>query len=303
MLTLWRLTERYPEREANALKLLLLSYNGAHCTLMTRIVAKHDSRDFVLTGAQSGVLYISKLPVEKNVILGLRRKAKPFKEVYAMLENCHGTVEVRNVSSESMSEQDNSIDFVFTDPPFGDFIPYAEVNQINELWLPAVTKRSAEVIISAAQNKNVDTYRDMLAKVFREIRRVTKDDHPIAVVFHAAKAAVWGAFSEAIRMSGLEIQQTSFLDKTQASFKQVVSKSSVQGDPMFLLKKAGLKKNEELTEKQILQMIIAENPHETELECRHCYSLYIGKCMENGVAITLDATEFYAYIQKPTGAK
>ena len=303
MSELWKLAECYPEREANALKLLLLSYNGAHCTLMTRIVAKHDSRDFVLTGAQSGVLYISKLPVEKNILLGLRRKAKPFQEAYKMLENCHGTVEVRNISSEFMSEPDKSIDFVFTEPPFGDFIPYAEVNQINELWLPAVTERSSEVIISAAQNKDVDTYRNMLARVFGEIRRVTKDDRPIAVVFHAAKAAVWGAFSEAIQISGLEIKQSSFLDKTQASFKQVVSKTSVQGDPLFLLKKAGLGKNGIMDEEQILQMIVKENPHETELECRHCYSLYIGKCMEYGSPVTLDASEFYAYIQRQTGAK
>lgn len=303
MSELWKLAECYPEREANALKLLLLSYNGAHCTLMTRIVAKHDSRDFVLTGAQSGVLYISKLPVEKNILLGLRRKAKPFQEAYKMLENCHGTVEVRNISSEFMSEPDKSIDFVFTDPPFGDFIPYAEVNQINELWLPAVTERSSEVIISAAQNKDVDTYRNMLARVFGEIRRVTKDDRPIAVVFHAAKAAVWGAFSEAIQISGLEIKQSSFLDKTQASFKQVVSKTSVQGDPLFLLKKAGLGKNGIMDEEQILQMIVKENPHETELECRHCYSLYIGKCMEYGSPVTLDASEFYAYIQRQTGTK
>ena len=303
MSELWKLAECYPEREANALKLLLLSYNGAHCTLMTRIVAKHDSRDFVLTGAQSGVLYISKLPVEKNILLGLRRKAKPFQEAYKMLEKCHGTVEVRNISSEFMSEPDKSIDFVFTDPPFGDFIPYAEVNQINELWLPAVTERSSEVIISAAQNKDVDTYRNMLARVFGEIRRVTKDDRPIAVVFHAAKAAVWGAFSEAIQISGLEIKQSSFLDQTQASFKQVVSKTSVQGDPLFLLKKAGLGKNGIMDEEQILQMIVKENPHETELECRHCYSLYIGKCMEYGSPVTLDASEFYAYIQRQTGAK
>ena len=300
MSTLWNLAECYPDREAAALKLLLLSYNGAHCTLMTRVVAKRDSRDFVLTGAQSGVLYISKLPVEKNILLGLKRKAKPFKDAYKMLENCHGTIEVRNISSEAMAEPDNSIDFVFTDPPFGDFIPYAEVNQINELWLPAVTKRSEEIIISTAQNKNVDTYRDMLTKVFREIRRVTKDDHSIAVVFHAAKATVWGAFSEAIQKSGLEIQQTSFLDKTQASFKQVVSKSSVQGDPMFLLKKAKSEKKRIITENQILQMIVEQNSHETELECRHCYSLYIGKCMENGVTVTFDAPNFYAYIQKLT---
>lgn len=300
MSKLWKLAECYPEREADALKLLLLSYNGAHCTLMTRVVAKHDSRDFILTGAQSGVLYISKLPVEKNILLGLKRKAKPFKEAYKMLENCHGKIEVRNISSEAMAEPDNSIDFVFTDPPFGDFIPYAEVNQINELWLPTVTERSEEVIISVAQNKGVATYRDMLTKVFQEIGRVTKDDHPIAVVFHAAKAAVWSAFSEAVQMSGLEIQQTSFLDKTQASFKQVVSKSSVQGDPMFLLKKAVIEKAGTLTENQILQMILAENTHETELECRHCYSLYVGKCIENRITVTLDATDFYAYIQRLT---
>lgn len=298
MSKLWRLTEHYPKREADALKLLLLSYNSAHCTLMTRIVAKHNSRDFVLTGAQSGVLYISKLPVEKNILLGLSRKAKPFKEVYAMLENCHGTVAVKNNSSESMFEPDNSIDFVFTDPPFGNFIPYAEVNQINELWLPTVTERKREVIISTSQKKDVETYRDMLAKVFREIGRVTKDNRPIAVVFHAAKAAVWKAFADAIRLSGLEILQSSFLNKTQASFKQVVSKSSVQGDPIFLLEKNEAEKSSKINEKNIFQMVVTENPHKTELECRHCYSLYIGKCLENGITVTLDAAKFYANVQK-----
>lgn len=298
MSKLWDLAETYPQNAADALKLLLLSYNGAHCTLMTRVVAKHDSKDFILTGAQSGVLYISKLPVEKNILLGLKRKAKPFKEAYTILEKCSGKVKVHNQSSTAIKEPDLSIDFVFTDPPFGDFIPYAEVNQINELWLPEVTERSKEVIISAAQNKDINTYKNMLARVFQEIRRTIKDDCPIAIVFHAAKAAVWGAFSEAIQVSGLEIQQSSFLDKTQASFKQVVSKSSVQGDPLFLLKKTETEKGKTLNEEQILQMILAENSHETELECRHCYSLYIGKCMENGTSVTLDAAEFYAYIQK-----
>ena len=297
MSELWKLAETYPEREADALKLLLLSYNGAHCTLMTRVVAKHDAKDFVLTGAQSGVLYISKLPVEKNILLGLKRKAKPFEEAYKMLEDCHGAVEVRNLSSTQMIEPDRSVDFVFSDPPFGDFIPYAEVNQINELWLPAVTEREEEVIISNAQNKSVDRYRDMLTKVFREIKRITKDDGVIAVVFHAAKATVWGAFSEAIKSAGLEIEQSSFLDKTQASFKQVISRSAVQGDPLFLLKKSETEKTALVSEKQILRQVVAENLHETEIEKRHCYSLYIGKCMENGIEVQRDAAQFYEYIQ------
>lgn len=295
---LWKLAETYPEKKANALKLLLLSYNSTHCTLMTRVVAKHNAKDFVLTGAQSGVLYISKLPVEKNILLGLRRKAKPFTEVYKMLEDCQGVVEIHNSSSTKMIEPDRKFDFVFTDPPFGDFIPYAEVNQINELWLSSVTARSEEVIISSSQKKDIDQYRDMLAGVFQEVQRTTKDNGAIAVVFHAAKAAVWGAFSEAIHVADLKIQQSSFLDKTQASFKQVVSKSAVQGDPLFLLQKRKTEKGAEANDDQILKQVISENPHETELERRHCYSLYIGKCMENGISVQKDAAQVYDYIQR-----
>lgn len=295
---LWKLTEEYPAREADALKLLLLSYNSTHCTLMTRVVAKHGAKDFVLTGAQSGVLYISKLPVEKNVLLGLRRKAKPFEETYRMLENCHGEVEVRNISSSRMVEPDQSVDFVFTDPPFGDFIPYAEVNQINELWLPKVTERADEVIISPTQEKGIEEYRDMLTGVLREIRRVAKDDSPIAVVFHAAKAAVWEAFSKAVSTAGLKIHHSNFLNKTQASFKQVVSKSAVQGDPVFLLKKSDGKNDVAAEDEHILDSVIVETPHYTEIERRHCYSIYIGRCMEKGIAVKKDAAQVYQYIQK-----
>ena len=191
MLSLWNLAETYPASIADALKLLLLSYNATHCTLMTRVVAKKNSKDFVLTGAQSGVLYISKIPVEKNILLGLKRKSKPFYDAYLQLEKCTGSVVVHNASSASMTEDDNSIDFVFTDPPFGDYIPYAEVNQINELWLQTQTKRADEVIISTSQNKGILEYQSMLSVVFGEIQRVLKKEGHAAVVFHASKAKVW----------------------------------------------------------------------------------------------------------------
>ena len=298
MSQLWRLAGRYPEKYADALKLLLLSYNATHCTLMTRVVAKQNAKDFVLTGAQSGVLYISKLPVEKNILLGLRRKAKPFEEAYRMLESCSGGLEVRNMSSAKMIEPDKCIDFVFTDPPFGDYIPYAEVNQINELWLSEVTNREDEIIISDAQNKGIDSYQSMLTSVFREVARVTKRDHYIAVVFHAAKATVWGAFADSIRNAGLEILVSSFLDKTQASFKQVVSKGSVQGDPIFLLREHEPSTVSKLTEVQILDQIIKHNPHKTEIDMRHCYSLFIGHCLESGITVNMDAKKVYRYIEE-----
>ena len=294
MLKLWELAATYPEKIMNALKLLILSYNASHCTLMTRVVAKKGAKDFILTSAQSGVLYISKLPVEKNILLGLRRKVKPFAETYTMLQNCTGQVTVHNSSSTNMKESDNSIDFVFTDPPFGDFIPYAEVNQINELWLHRVTNRKDEIIISASQKKDVLSYQALLMQVFSEINRVLKPDHYASVVFHAAKAKVWDAFSKAITDAGLQIVLTNILDKTQASFKQVVSEGSVQGDPLFLLKNISDKKYPpQLTDEEVLNSLLAEHSADSNFDNRICFSHYVNRCLELGINIKMDAKQVY----------
>lgn len=275
MYSLWKLTEQYSDSIRDALQLLLLSYNATHCTMMTRVVAKRNAKDFVLTGAQSGVLYISKLPVEKNILLGLRRKSAPFYEVYRLLEKCTGELKIHNSSSEEMLEETGSIDFVFTDPPFGDFIPYAEVNQINELWLNQTTDRSKEVIISPSQGKSVFDYQCMLTRVLTEIARVLKPNNFAAVVFHAAKAKIWEVFENAISDSGLAVCMASILDKKQSSFKQVVSSGSVQGDPLVLLKAMKQEKMDKMQDQHILNALVAEFRETKIVDERRIYSLYV----------------------------
>ena len=297
MNTLWKMTEAYDEKMRDALKLLLLSYNASNCTMMTRVVAKKNSKDFVLTGAQSGVLYISRLPVEKNILLGLKRKAKPIGEAYKLLEKCTGTYIVHNSSSRKLVEENESVDFVFTDPPFGDFIPYAEVNQINELWLEKATDRSEEIIISESQKKSLTEYQTMLTDVFCEICRVLKPDGYATVVFHAAKAKVWEAFKGVIDESGLNVRLTNILDKKQASFKQVVSEDSVQGDPLILLEK-NMVRAQKLDKdgdwlKEICNRVSDENGDE-----RRIYSLYVNECLSRNVEVKYDAKKAYEIIRR-----
>ncbi len=294
---LWEMTNDYEGKIRDALRLILLSYNASNCTLMTRVVAKKSSKDFVLTGAQSGVLYISKLPVEKNILLGLLRKSKPIAEAYGLLQDCKGCFEIRNNSSQHLLEKDESIDMVFTDPPFGDFIPYAEVNQINELWLDNVTKREHEIIISESQGKSLDDYKEMLTEVFSEIRRVMKSTASAVVVFHAAKAEIWQAFENAISGSLLEVQQANILNKEQASFKQVVSSASVQRDPMLLLKKTLFNRNVLDENKDVIYKVIEEHIYDTEFDERRIYSLYVNECLKNSIKILYDAKDAYIIIR------
>ena len=115
---------------------------------MTRVVVKQAQKDFSVTGSQSGVLYISGLPVEKNVFSGVRRKAETLSKAFAVTRGSRSKVTVHQQSSTKLDLTDGSISYVFTDPPFGDYIPYSEVNQLNELWLvdqDQTTKRSSSV--------------------------------------------------------------------------------------------------------------------------------------------------------------
>lgn len=293
---LWNLTQKYDSEIQALLKSLLLSYNQSNSTLMTRVVAKKNSSDFVLTGAQSGVLYISRMPVEKNIFRGLYRKAKDIEESLEILSHCSGSAEIYNKSCMVLDEPDNSIDFVFTDPPFGDFIPYAEINQINELWLEKTTKREDEIIISHSENKDINEYRTMLSRAFSEIQRVIKPGRNVAIVFHASKKDVWKAFSKALDESGLKRVEAIVLDKKQSSFKQVVSES-VKGDPIVLLTKGDYDLSKEPFRDPIeeLRQIADHNKNKTPAMI---YSIYVARSLKANAAVAFDFKEALKLISK-----
>ena len=132
-------------------------------------------------------------------------------------------------------DQTKSIDYIFTDPPFGDFIPYSEINQINEAWLGCITDSTDETIINGSQGKSLLRYRDLMQQVFSGMSRVLSDDGKCTLVFHSAKAEIWRAIVDSYKQVGFESENVSMLDKKQFTFKQTNSKVTVKGDPLILL--------------------------------------------------------------------
>ena len=304
---LWEKTNAYSPEMNAALKLLLLSYNASHSTLMSRVVVKQKNNDFVITGAQSGVLYISNLPVEKNIIDGVRRKIKTFTDSFKQVEKSGSSVQVFNQSSTDLSIVNNSIDYVFTDPPFGDYIPYSEINQINEAWLGQLTDNQKEVIVNSAQKKGTEEYTLLMKQVFSETHRVLKTDGRMSLVFHSAKAEIWQALVKAFKKSGFEVSLSSILDKVQGSFKQVTSTFKVQGDPLILLKKSRKRVNvasvkgcidDQAIIKRILGNAYLGANSKDERTPERLFSRYITACLESGIPVSKNAKQFYKIIQK-----
>jgi 16S rRNA G966 N2-methylase RsmD len=296
---LWQLIEDEPEELHNALKLLVLSYNAAHSTLMTRVVLKKNSRDFVATGAQSGVMYVSGLPVEKNVFSGVRRKISTFAAAFELLHGLSGDATIVTGSSADLHMHDESIDYVFTDPPFGAYIPYSEINQVNEHWLGQTTQTRDEAIISPAQGKGVGEYQALLTSIFSEVARVMKPDANATLVFHSSKASVWQALAESLAGAGLQVAAASILDKTQASFKQVNGHTAVSGDPLLrVIKRSSAATTARPTISTMDDLVLVSHRQgngrpATARQQQHRFSELVGMALVDGVPITMDAQAVY----------
>lgn len=296
---LWQLIEDEPEELREALRLLVLSYNAAHSTLMTRVVLKKNSTDFVVTGAQSGVMYVSGLPVEKNVFVGVRRKISTFAAAFELLHGLSGEARIVTGSSADLHLADESIDYVFTDPPFGAYIPYSEINQVNELWLGQTTQIGDEAIISPAQGKGLGEYQALLTSIFTEVARVMKPTADATLVFHSSQASVWQALAASLADAGLTVTAASILDKTQASFKQVNGHVAVSGDPLLRVRKrlpatGGRPAASTMSD---LVMVTSHGQQSrvpaTPRQQQHRFSELVGMALVGGVPITMDAREVY----------
>jgi len=127
------------------------SYNMTHSTLMTRIIFKTGGKKPLLTGHQSGTLYTSSLPVEKNILWGLTGKIRNLKSSILPFKRKSAIVTTQSASSLEVLPS-SAVDYVFVDPPFGANLMYSELNFLWEAWLSVFTNNKPEAIINKIRN-------------------------------------------------------------------------------------------------------------------------------------------------------
>lgn len=301
---LYKLVRNIDSSLRDPLLFWLSSFNSSHSTLMTRAVAKRDQKHLSLTSAQPGVLYISGLPIERNVFIGLRRKIGSIKKAFEVLRETKGNVQVFQGSSTKTRLKKGSVDYVFTDPPFGGNIPYSEVNFISEAWLGRITENKKEAIVSPSQSKDINDYENLLGEAFKEVRRILRPDGYATVVFHSTQAKVWRAFTNAYRKAGLGVVLSNILDKKQGSFKQVTSKNSAKGDPIILLApkdtELGVTEESGRLIKELVKSAKAAG-NEDELSSERIYSRFIEYYLKQHSSPPVDAEAFYTALEIERG--
>ena len=118
---------------------------------------------------------------------------------------------------------DQSVDFIFTDPPFGENIYYADLNFFMESWHRVFTDAKPEAIVDQARDKKLLDYELLMEACLREYYRVLKPGRWMTMVFHNSRNAVWSAIQQALSAAGFVVADVRTLDKQQSSYRQVTS--------------------------------------------------------------------------------
>lgn len=139
-------------------------------------------------------------------------------------------VVVCNSAADIYYLPDESVDLIFTDPPFGANINYSEMNIIWESWLGEFTDISTEAIINKVQGKQINHYEELMLKCLTECYRVLRAEHWMLLVFMNSSSEVWNALQSAVKRAGFIIERMDIFDKQHGTFKQFVSENTAGCD-------------------------------------------------------------------------
>jgi hypothetical protein len=178
----------------------------------------------------TGVYYIASQHAECSPWYILEGKLKRLESTFNTFSTRIGFAAVSTGTAASTSLPDSSIDYVFTDPPFGENIFYADMNFLVEVWHRVTTDARPEAIIDKFKDKTLPEYQHLMQRCFAEYYRVLKPGRWMTVVFSNSKASVWNAIQVSLQQAGFVVAEVTALDKVQGSYRQVTSTTAVKQD-------------------------------------------------------------------------
>ena len=239
---LWEAIMAVPDVRVRGALAFAFTNTAWHGTRMRRFNARGGQRPL------TGTLYIPQLSSEANVLEVMRNKIAQLQRYYRSYRPHRTEVPalLLNSATNLSAIPDGSIDYVFTDPPFGSNIFYADCNLIWESWLGRLTDSADEAVVNrslALENggKSLATYAALIGEAMFEIARVLKPSGWATVVFHNTDAEVWQAIRDAADEAGFAFHEAASLERQQQSHKGYKGRSGAEDvahfDVVFNLQK------------------------------------------------------------------
>lgn len=172
---------------------------------------------------------IAPQPIDLDVFNTFALKVKKLvaakKEMQAVikLEAVKNAIFKKGTATKLDSISDESIDYIYTDPPYGSKIPYLDLSVMWNAWLGLPVSEEdyqLEAIEGGEHHKTRDSYVQLIAESLREMYRVLKFDRWMSFVFQHKDPAYWHLIVDAAQEAGFEYVGTVTQQIGQTSFKK-----------------------------------------------------------------------------------
>ena len=142
----------------------------------------------------------------------------------------------RKSALENMGSE--SVDYFFTDPPYGDAIQYSELSYVWNAWLEEDYEIDEEVIINPIQNKGAKEFNDLLTQALDNIYLASKDEHYFTLCFQNKNSEIWKDLIRYCKNIGLKLVDVSIYDTYGSPFNKSWANFSPKSDIYVTFKKS-----------------------------------------------------------------
>lgn len=168
-------------------------------------------------------------PVSLDVMSSFKTKLKKLinakKEIAPLInkKTIKDAVILKGTATDLSQIPNESIDYIYTDPPYGAKIPYLDLSVMWNAWLDLpVTKEDfkLEAIEGGELKKSKADYVELIAQSIKEMYRVLKFDRWMSFVFSHKDPAYWHMIVDTAEKIGFEYAGVVIQNNGQTSFKK-----------------------------------------------------------------------------------
>ncbi len=164
------------------------------------------------------------------------------------VSNAGNTFDVIQKSSINLDHlEDESIDYLFTDPPYGDVIQYSELSFVWNTWLEFEFDITKELIVNPVQNKDSNYFLREIEEFFKESFRVLKKNHFFTLCFQNKDVNLWFQVAELAYKSGFSLHRVDSHDFKGSTFNKNWSTKSPKMDFYLTLVKNHTKRKQTMS--------------------------------------------------------
>lgn len=195
-------------------------------------------------------------------------------------------IELYNKSSLELNEiATKSVDYIITDPPYGDAIQYSELSFIWNCWLEKEFEIKNEVIINPVQEKGIVEFHNQIFEFLKNAKRVLKKNAYFTLCFQNRILRIWLGIIQMAKEQGFELHSIRIYDTFGNPYNKHWSKFSPKSDLYVTLKNSNKKYDVSETivqPSQIIENIIRhlKNNNISDFDLNKGYDLFVATLIQ-----------------------